>query len=676
MRAGCLSRFLVLTALAYCLAVAGCTNDPYPDSDRGEKVLYSAFSQPPKTLDPAVSYGAEEHVITGNVYDTLLEYHYLERPYRLIPGLAEAVPEAQALPEDRQAYRFKLRPQVLFHTDPCFRLSQSRRQTREVIAADFAFAMMRVADPALNSPAISSFAQILGFADFGKRLVELRRADAAFAALTPRAQYARAGGIAGIVAHGDHELEIILAEPNAQILYWFAMPFTTPVAWEAVAYYNGRDGRPHFGDHAVGTGPYRLALYEKQHRFTLERNAAWYGSLPPNVEAPGAVFPKEIDAQDSAAGRIDASYAGRQMPFVDRIKFYREREDIPFFNKFLQGYYDTGGIIKESFDAVVQSGRLSPEMQARGMRLDKEVEPTIFYVGFNMGDQVVGTAAGERGRKLRQAMSVAVDAKQYLELFFNGRGVLAQSPLPPGIFGYDASYKNPFRQYDVDRARQLLAEAGYKNGIDPATDTRLKLTFDTYATTASAGLPLEFLAAAWRQIGLDIEINSTTYNQFQDKVRRGAYQIFIWGWGADFPDPENFFFLLECRNARSKSGGPNTADFCDAEFDRLYHEMKYRPNDAQRADLIRRMVAILERERPWIELYHREHYTLSHAWLVNSKPMGISHAAYKYKDVRPELRAKLRAEWNAPVRWPLYLVLILVVAATVPAVRTYYRERL
>ena len=84
---------------------------------------------------------------------------------------------------------------------------------------------------------------------------------------------------------------------------------------------------------------------------------------------------------------------GRQMPFVDRIKFYRQQEDIPFFNKFLQGYYDTGGIIKESFDAVVQSGRLSPEMQARGMRLDKEVEPTIFYVGFNMGDPVVGAAA-------------------------------------------------------------------------------------------------------------------------------------------------------------------------------------------------------------------------------------------------------------------------------------------
>ena len=157
-------------------------------------------------------------------------------------------------------------------------------------------------------------------------------------------------------------LDIVLAEPNAQILYWFAMPFTTPVAWEAVAYYNGREGREHFADHPVGTGPYRLAHYEKQFRFTLERNRGWYGASEANREAPGVVFPGSIDKEDIAEGRIDPAYAGRRMPFVDRVEFYREREDIPRFNKFLQGYYDDGGIIKESFDAVVQGGRLSPPM--------------------------------------------------------------------------------------------------------------------------------------------------------------------------------------------------------------------------------------------------------------------------------------------------------------------------
>ena len=670
------TRLLVVAASVGCLAGGGCTNSPYPDTDRDQKVLYSSFNEAPKTLDPAVAYTTAEHVITGNVFDTLLEYHYLDRPYRLIPGLAEAVPEPQQLPDGRKVYRFRLRPSVFFHEDPCFALDGAGRKTRQVTAADLAFALERVADPAVNSPVISSFAQVAGFAEFGKRLSELRKSEAGFAALPAHEQYARAGGIPGVAVRGERELEIILAEPNAQILYWFAMPFTTPIAWEAVAYYDGREGREHFADHAVGTGPYRLSLYEKQFRFTLERNPGWYGDAEANRDAPGAVFPRNIDKEDIAEGRIDPSYAGRRLPFVDRVVFYRERENIPRFNKFLQGYYDDGGIIKESFDAVIQGDRLSPQMAARGMRLDRMVEPSIRYIGFNMEDPVVGTPAGDRGRKLRQAMSLAVDTRQFLELFLNGRGVPAQTPLPPGIFGYDAAYKNPFRQFDVARARAVLAEAGYKNGIDPASGRRLKLSFDTSATTAAASLQFEFLANAWRQIGLDVEINATTYNQFQDKIRRGAYQIFIWGWVADFPDPENFLFLLECQSARSKSGGPNTANFCNPEFDKLYREMKDLPSDARRLGLIRRMLAILEGERPWIELYHDEDFVLSHVWLVNSKPMGISYPAYKYRDVKPELRARLRAEWNAPVRWPLYLVLILVIAVTVPAVRTYYKERL
>ncbi|HEY7085031.1 MAG TPA: ABC transporter substrate-binding protein [Hyphomicrobiaceae bacterium] len=666
----------LLAALAASMAAAGCTNNPYPQTDRDEKVFYSSFHEAPKTLDPAVAYTTAEHVITGNVYDTLLEYHYLARPYRLIPGLAVAVPKGQDQPDGKQTYRFQLRPGVLFHADPCFPPDAAGRRTREVTAADLAFALARIADPAVNSPVIGSFAQIDGFADFSKKLVELRRSDKAFAALPVHEQYAKAGGIAGVLVHGSNELEIVLSQANAQILYWFAMPFTTPVAWEAVAAYDGKDGRDSFADHAVGTGPFRLALYEKQYRFSLARNELWYGTLSANSDAPGAVFPTEIDPKDIVEGRIDPAYAGRRLPFIDRVTFHREREDIPQFNKLLEGYYDDGGIIKESFDAVIQSGRLSPAMQARGMRLAVTVEPSIFYVGFNMEDPVVGTPGGERGRRLRQAMSVAVDSRQYLELFLNGRGLPAQTLLPPEIFGYDSSYKNPFRQYNVERARQLLADAGYKNGIDPATGNRLKLSFDTSATTAAASLQFEYLANSWRQIGLDVEINATTYNQFQDKVRRGAYQIFSWGWLADFPDPENFLFLLACENARSKNGGPNTASFCNAEFDSLYHQMKYLPNDTRRADLIRRMLAILERERPWIELYHLEEFVLSHAWLVNSKPMGISYPAYKYKDVRPELRARLRAEWNAPVRWPLYLVLCAIVVLAAPAVRTYYRERL
>src|SRR5215475_4178094 len=181
----------LLATLAASMATVGCTNHPYPEAERDKKVLYSTFHEAPKTLDPAVAYTTAEHVITGNVYDTLLEYHYLARPYRLIPGLAASVPQAQDLPDGRQAYRFQLRPGVLFHADPCFSPDAAGRRTREVTTADIAFALARIADPAVNSPVIGSFAQIQGFADFGKRLAQLRRSDRAFAALPAHEQYAK-----------------------------------------------------------------------------------------------------------------------------------------------------------------------------------------------------------------------------------------------------------------------------------------------------------------------------------------------------------------------------------------------------------------------------------------------------------------------------------------------------
>ncbi len=284
----------------------------------------------------------------------------------------------------------------------------------------------------------------------------------------------------------EREFEIVLSETNPQILYWFAMPFTTPVPWEAVAYFDGREGRANLADTAVGTGPFRLSVYDKQLRYVLERNPTWWGARPENAAAPGVVFPGDIAPEDIAEKRIDPAYVGRRMPFLDRVNFTRERESIPRFNKFLQGYYDDGGIIKESFDAIVQNDRLSPDMAKRGMRLDREVEPTTYYIGINMNDPVLGAKGGERARKLRQAMSLAIDAERYLDLFLNGRGMPAQSPLPPGLFGYDAAYRNPYRKPDLAKARTLLEEAGYSGGIDPATRRPLKLTLDTGSASAQA----------------------------------------------------------------------------------------------------------------------------------------------------------------------------------------------
>ncbi len=669
----------VMTAVgcaALCVAIASCTNNPYPDSDAGVKVRYLRLAGPPKTLDPAVSYNAADHAILANVYETLLEYHYLKRPYTLMPGLAEAVPEARPLEDGRVAYRFTLRPGMRYQEDPCFDPEGRTPMDREIVAADIAFQLMRIADPSTISPVVATFSKIDGFEAFSNRLVALRESDPAFGEKRIDVQYAQAEGVEGLVVRGKHELEVVLSEPYPQLLYWFAMHFTAPVPWEAIDYYDGRDGRPFFKEHPVSTGPFQLTRYEKHSRVVLERNPNWYGALHPEWRAPGTIYPTEGEPGDAEKGLLDPKYTGKPLPFLERIEFRMEKEDIPGFNKFLQGYYDASGIIQESFDQAVTEGDLSPSMAARGMQLAKSVDPDIFYIGFNMNDRVVGAQAGERGRKLRQAMSLAIDAVEYARIFQNGRGVPAQSPVPPGIFGYDPDYVNPYRTLDTERAKTLLAEAGYAGGIDPETSRPLRLSFDTGDPSTRGRLRFQFFVDAWRRLGVDVELNATNYNRFQDKVRDGAHQIYMWGWIADYPDPENFLFLLWGPNASSENpGAPNTSNFSHPRFDALFPLMKDMPSGSERHAAIREMIAILEHERPWIELFHREAYALYHGWIANVKPAGISLPASKYVDIDPDLRHRNRLAWNEPVLWPLWAMAILFVVVVTPGIVTFLRER-
>ena len=81
--------FILVVGSAFGL---GCSNNPYPEASDEVKVLYTTYSEAPRTLDPAVSYTTNGHAILANIHETLLEYHYLKRPYELIPGLAEHVP--------------------------------------------------------------------------------------------------------------------------------------------------------------------------------------------------------------------------------------------------------------------------------------------------------------------------------------------------------------------------------------------------------------------------------------------------------------------------------------------------------------------------------------------------------------------------------------------------------
>jgi ABC-type transport system substrate-binding protein len=412
-----------------------------------------------------------------------------------------------------------------------------------------------------------------------------------------------------------------------------------------------------------------------------------------NPNYRGETYPCEGEADDGEAGLL--ADCGKPMPFIERVVFTREREGIPYWNKFLQGYYDASGVSSDNFDQAVSMTSqgevmLSDEMVERGIELLTSVSPSVFYLGFNMLDPVVGgggdTAAGrERARKLRQAISIALEMEEFVSIFLNGRGVTAMHPIPPGIYGaregeaginpvvYEWRDGQPVRR-GLDAARRLLAEAGYPDGRDAETGAPLIVNLDTTAGGLGDKARSDWLAKQFRALGVQFVVRTTDYNRFQDKIRDGNAQLFFFGWNADYPDPENMLFLLHGPQGKVKYNGQNASNYQNDEYDRLFERMKTMPDGPERQALIDRMVAILQHDAPWLFGFYPKAYSLQHGWVANRKPGDMVRNTLKYQRVDIARREALRAEWNQPVAWPLVGVGLLLMAMVAPAL-VHYRRR-
>ena len=184
----------------------------------------------------------------------------------------------------------------------------------------------------------------------------------------------------------------------------------------------------------------------------------------------------------------------------------------------------------------------------------------------------------------------------------------------------------------------------------------------------------DWLMRQFAKLDIQLVIRPSDFNRFQEKLRKGAMQIYFLGWNADYPDPENFFFLLSGSEAKVATGGENAANYVNSEYDRLFAEMKYMDDTPQRAEIIRRMNRVLQEDAPWIFGFHPKNYTLAHAWLYNRKPHDVANNTLKYQRIDVAERARLRHEWNAPVLWPLALAGVALASIAVPAVLAYRRR--
>jgi ABC-type transport system substrate-binding protein len=158
-------------------------------------------------------------------------------------------------------------------------------------------------------------------------------------------------------------------------------------------------------------------------------------------------------------------------------------------------------------------------------------------------------------------------------------------------------------------------------------------------------------------------------------MRQGQAQIFQWGWNADYPDPENFLFLLYGPNGKVETGGENAANYRNAAFDELFEQMRVMPDTPERFEVIQKMVDIVREDAPWVWGYHPKMFTLYHQWNQNVKPNLMANNTLKYRALDTATREKMREKWNKPLIWPLFALSGLIILMLLPAAWVYRRKK-
>ena len=688
-------------------------NNPHPPSPEGKLTYQSMMSpSPPKHLDPAVSYASDEALYIMQIYEPPMAYHFLKRPYELIPGALVSAPEVEYFDENGQQvaedeasvaysrYMLRLRDDLRYQPHPAFARDDAGsplylfaseeegarfRQVpdfpqsgdRPVHANDYAYAIKRLADPLNGSPMLGFMSQyIVGMQEFSEVVGQVSRDSWVNLDDYP---------MAGLDVVDERTLNITIKGRYPQFVFWLAMPFFSPIAPEVDRFYHN----PGFARRnltldwwPVGSGPFMIVKNDPNSEIVLERNPNYRKDYFPTEGAPG----------DLEAGFLED--AGKPVPFIDRAVFRLEKESLSLWTKFLQGYYDrsgevhghTTGVFDQAFVVGPDGVEMSADLADHGITMSPDVKPGVYYYGFNMRDPVVGGYTEDK-RKLRRALQIAFQTEEFINIFYKGNGLAAHNIIPPGIPGHfqGKAGMNPYvydwvdgeaKRKPIEYARQLLAQAGYPNGRDSRTGEPLKIFIDVQSQ-AIGNTSMNWIDRVFSEIGVQVEFRPADWSRTREKLLTGNTQIFSHGWLADYPDPENFLFLLYGAESplECNCDGANNTNYANEEYDELFRKVRVLPSGAERDELVARMVDMFRRDAVWLYAFYPKEIFLNNSWVHNTKRHGISKATLKYIRVEDSIRQEMHRRWNQPVTWPLYAMVMLIVALLLPGVIAYRRRQ-
>ncbi|MEZ2337071.1 ABC transporter substrate-binding protein [Mucilaginibacter sp. RCC_168] len=363
-------------------------------------------------------------------------------------------------------------------------------------------------------------------------------------------------------ALNDSTFNIRLKQPFAPFLSMLTAQYCSVVPKEVVEFY-GKD----FRSHPVGTGPFKFKYWKEGEVLVLLKNEKYW----------------EKDSK------------GNRLPYLDAVKasFIADKQTsfLEFIKRKLDFLNDIDGSYRD--DILTKSGKVTQKYKGKFV-LNTAPYLNTMYLGILVDSNLaIVKKSPLKILKVRQAINYAIDRQKMMKYLRNSMGTPGYAGfIPEGMPGFSKNVKG--YTYDPEKARQLLAEAGFPDGKN--------LPEISLATTVGYRSLIEYVQGQLDRIGIKTNVEITQGASLRELVSKNGINFFYGQWIADYPDAENYLSVFYSKN--KIPFGPNYTGFNNKKFDALFEQTYHEKNDAARYTLYQQMDGLVMEQSPVVVLYY------------------------------------------------------------------------
>ncbi|CAH0224945.1 Periplasmic dipeptide transport protein [Pseudomonas sp. Bi123] len=354
----------------------------------------------------------------------------------------------------------------------------------------------------------------------------------------------------------DHTVKFTLKDVDAAFIQNMAMSFASIQSAEYAAQLLKEGKAADINQKPIGTGPFVFKSYQKDSNIRYTGNKDYW--KPDDVKIDNLIFAITTD------------------PSVRIQKLKKNECQITLFPR---------------------PADLKALKEDKTLKMPEQAGFNLGYIAYNVMDKVKGSNEPNplADLRVRQALDMAVNKPQIIDSVYQGAGQLAVNAMPPTQWSYDTTIKDA--KYDPEKAKQLLKEAGVKEG----TEIVLWAMPVQRPYNPNAKLMAEMLQSDWKKIGLNVKITSYEWGEYIKRSKGGENQAMIIGWSGDNGDPDNWLNVLFGCDSLS---GNNFSKWCDKKFDGLVKEAKRTTDQAKRTELYKQAQHVLKDAVPMTPIAH------------------------------------------------------------------------